>query len=269
MTPQAPTTVLYVAWAPFFSGAERALLVLTENLDCERYRPVVVVGTDADLAAELRNRKIPTVHIPIVYSGVRPLIPWTAAVAKFLQTIRLHRAAIIHSNDLPSYQPAGYAGKILRIPRVTHVRFPDRRSGFDWFLKPGFQRALFVSDNLRQDAANQAPHLFTDRSEVVYDGVATPPLVDEVAKGSLRAELGLPLDGPIVALTGQVSEVKGIWEFIDAAELLCRTEPRIVFAVLGDDLRNHGALRREAEEVVRDRGLAEVVRFLGFRPNAQ
>src|SRR5262249_5198686 len=43
----------------------------------------------------------------------------------------------------------------------------------------------------------------------------------------------------------------------------------ILLTVLGDDLRNQGALRREAEQAVNDRGLNETVRFLGFRANAQ
>jgi hypothetical protein len=34
--------VLFVAWAPFFSGAERALLLTLRSLDPGRYVPVVL-----------------------------------------------------------------------------------------------------------------------------------------------------------------------------------------------------------------------------------
>src|SRR4051812_380857 len=119
-----PRTVLFCAWAPFYSGAERALVVLAENLDPARYRPVVVLGTDAELAAELRARKIPTVHQPIVYRGLRTLPLWLHCVSRFAAIARRERAAIVHSNDVPSFQPAGYAARLLRLPAVTHVRFP-------------------------------------------------------------------------------------------------------------------------------------------------
>jgi len=175
----------------------------------------------------------------------------------------------VHSNDLPSFQPAGYAARILGIPAVTHVRFPDARTGFEWFLKPGFNRALFVSESLRADALKEAPDLFTDRNEVVYDGVIVPPSVDEATTRQLREELGLPLDRIAVVLAGQVAEVKGLWDYIDAAEMLNTRGLPVVFAVLGDDLLHKGAVRRDAERVVKERGLSEVVRFLGFRPNAQ
>jgi glycosyltransferase involved in cell wall biosynthesis len=265
----APVTILYSAWAPFFSGAERALLVLVENLDRSRYRPVVAIGSDGELASEMRARGIRTVHLPIVYSGIRRLPSWSAAVARLAWLARQERAALCHSNDVPSFQPAGYAARILGIPAITHVRFPDTRSGFGWFLKPGFARALFVSGGLMSEALAEAPALFDAKSEVVYDGVKVPPAIDAQERRNLRSELGLPAEGVVVVLAGQVAEVKGVWDYIDAAAMLVARGVPVSFAVLGDDLKNNGALRIEAERVVRERGLGASIRFLGFRPNAQ
>ena len=56
-----PKTVLYAAWAPFFSGAERALVILLEHLDRRRYRPVVALGTPGELQHELTRRGIEVV----------------------------------------------------------------------------------------------------------------------------------------------------------------------------------------------------------------
>ena len=266
---RGPRTVLYAAWAPFYSGAERALVVLVEHLDPARYRPVVVLGTDAELATELRARKIEVIHQPIVYRGLRTLPFWLSCVASFASIARRQRAAILHSNDVPSFQPAGYAARLLKVPAVTHVRFPDTNSGFGWFLKPGFARALFVSEDLRGDAIRHAPEVFGERSDVVYDGVQVPPPADEASRMALRHELGLPTDRPLVVMAGQVAAIKGIWEYIEAASIAAGRGAAAMFVVLGDDLKNQGATRIEAEQRVRDRGLTETVRFLGFRPNAQ
>ena len=45
----AARRVLYLAWAPFFSGAERALLLTLRSLDRERYAPYVLAGGVATL----------------------------------------------------------------------------------------------------------------------------------------------------------------------------------------------------------------------------
>lgn len=262
------TTILFASWAPFFSGAERALLILVEHLDPSRYRPVVVVGTKGELERELRARGIRTYHVPIAYTGVRTLPAWAASVGRLTFVCRREGAAIVHANDVPSFQPAGYAARLLGLPSIAHVRFPDSRTGFEWFLKPGFQHAMFVSAALRNEAIADAPALFGERSEVVHDGVRLPDVAGDAARARLRQELGLPADGPVIAFTGQVSEIKGIWEFIDAAEMLVRRGVPAVFAVLGDDLKGKGELRRQAEQRVAGRGLAGRFRFLGFRPDA-
>lgn len=267
---QQPETVLYVAWAPFYSGAERALLVLVENLDRSRYRPVVAIGTDGELAAELRARQICTIHHPIVYAGAKTLPSWVRCVSRLAWIARRERACVIHSNDVPSFQPAGYVARALRIPALTHVRFPDTNAGFAWFLKPGFSKALFVSDYLRTDAIGKAPDLFGGvRSEVLYDGVQLPPAATDADRAQLRQELGLPADRTLVVMAGQVAEIKGIWDYIDAAQMLVSRGVPVSFVVLGDDLKNKGETRRHAEQVVRDRGLSAAVTFLGFLPNAQ
>jgi glycosyltransferase involved in cell wall biosynthesis len=178
-------------------------------------------------------------------------------------------AALIHSNHVPSFQLAGYAAKLLGLPAVTHVRFPDSRQGFGWFLRPGFRHALFVSHALRNDALACAADLFADRSEVVYDGVHVPPPLDEAKCLALRDELGLPRDATLVVMAGQVTEIKGIWDFIDAAARLVAARIPVKFVVLGDDLKNRGATREQAEAIVHERGLSDAFFFLGFRPNAQ
>ncbi len=264
-----PKTVLYAAWAPFYSGAERALVVLAEHLDRRRYRPVVVVGTDGELAAELRGRGVTTIHQPIVYLGARTLASWLACVSRIAWIGRRERAVLMHSNDVPTFQPVGYAARFLGVPALTHVRFPDTQHGFGWFLKPGVHRSLFVSADLRADAIRNAPALFERSSEVVYDGVDVPPLASDAERRALREELGLPIGERLVVMAGQVAEVKGIWDYIDAAARLVARHVPVKLVVLGDDLKNKGETRIKAEEMVRERGLADHVRFLGFRPNAQ
>ena len=71
-----------------------------------------------------------------------------------------------------------------------------------------------------------------------------------------------------MAITGQVAEVKGIWDFVAAARLLANDGAEPLFVVLGDDLQNGGKTRRAMEERVQALGLSDRFKFLGFRRDA-
>jgi glycosyltransferase involved in cell wall biosynthesis len=260
--------ILYTTWAPFFSGAERALLLTVQQLDPARYDPHVVIGTDGDTLRAFRTAGISCELHPLAQMDSHKPWRWVRSAAGLLRIFSRVRPSVVHSNDAPSFQPAGHVARLLGIPSLAHVRFPAGDAGYRWFLRPGFTRALFVSEYLRADALQQSPALFTGRSDVLYDGVAVPLLPSDRECDALRQELGLPLGIPVAALTGQISEVKGIWEFVDAAHLLVERGVPVRFAVLGDDLKSGGALRRAMERRVSELGLSAHFHFLGFRSDA-
>jgi glycosyltransferase involved in cell wall biosynthesis len=257
---------MYLAWAPFFSGAERALLMTLRSLDASRYEPYVLAGTHGEFAAQVRALGIRCDIVPITPLDRAKPFSSSLSVARVTAAALRFRPAIIHSNDMPSYQPGGYAARLLGIPAVTHLRFPDAREGYRWFFRPPFSLAIFISESFKADALREAPELFADKATVVYDAVELPRMWDAPERAARRQQLDLPLDRPVVAITGQVSEVKGIWEFVEAADRLRHTNA--VFAVLGDDLRTQGALRRDMEAKVLALGLHDRFRFLGFRRDA-
>lgn len=263
-----PKRVVFLAWAPFFSGAERALLLTVRHLDPSRYEPHVIVGTEGETANALREAGVGVTIAPLRHLTRRHPLAWAASVGAVLRTARRLGAALIHANDAPSFQPGGYAARWLRIPAATHIRFPSSDAGFRWFLRSGFTQALFVSDAMRADAMNAAPGLFEGRAEVLYDGVALPPPPGPGERERLRQSLGLATDVTVVALTGQIAEVKGIWDFVAAAQRLVQRGVEAQFAVLGDDLKGGGALREAMQRRVDALGLTSRFRFLGFRPDA-
>lgn len=258
--------VLYLAWAPFFSGAERALLLTLRSMSGSGYEPYVLAGTDGDFAAAVRELGIPCEIVPLTqFERSRPHRA-VASVARVVSAARRCGASLIHSNDMPSYQPGGCAARILRIPAVTHLRFPDSSSGYRWFLRPRFSMAIFISESFKSAALQEAPDVFGDRSTVLYDAVDIPPMWTAAERTAMRQRLGLPQDRPVVAMAGQVAEVKGIWEFVQAADLLRDTNA--TFAVLGDDLKTKGAVRAEMEAKVAALGLTDRFIFLGYRQDA-
>jgi glycosyltransferase involved in cell wall biosynthesis len=260
--------VLYLAWAPFFSGAERALLLTLRSLQTSCYEPFVLAGTDGEFAAQVRAMGVPCEIAELRPMEVRHPLASARSVASVLRIASRCSAAIVHANEVPSFQPGGYAARLLRVPSVTHVRFFDRAAGYRWFLRSRFSRALFVSNDLLTSATREAPDLFEGRSAVLYDAVEPRQVWPEEKRIAVRVALGLPVDRTLVAITGQIAEIKGIWEFIDAARILANRSTEPFFVVLGDDLKNGGATRKAMEERVRALGLNDHFLFLGFRTDA-
>jgi glycosyltransferase involved in cell wall biosynthesis len=263
-----PRRVLYLAWAPFFSGAERALLLTLRALDPSRYEPCVLAGTEGEFAEQVRECGIPC-HVANLrpFDARHPVVS-TQSIVAVMRGARRYGAAIVHANEVPSFQPGGYAARLLRIPAVTHVRFFDRAEGYNWFLRSKVASALFVSHNLMSSALAEAPAIFEGRSTVLHDAVEPQAQWSPRQRREIRQELGLPVDRTIVALTGQIAEVKGIWDFVDAACILASRGTEPFFAVLGDDLKTGGALRRTMENRVAALGMTDRFKFLGFRNDA-
>jgi glycosyltransferase involved in cell wall biosynthesis len=260
--------VLFLSWAPFFSGAERALLLTLRSLNGSRYEPCVLSGTEGEFATQVRALGIPCDVAPLLPFDKRHPVASARSIADVLRVARRCRASLIHANEAPSFQPGGYAARVLGIPTVTHVRFFDSAAGYRWFLRSRPSRALFVSQNLRTSALSEAPELFEGKSEVLYDAVEPRRVWSADDRNSARTALGLPLNRTIVAMTGQIAEVKGIWDFVEAAHILSSRGPDPSFAILGDDLKNGGATRRAMEERVAALGLTDRFTFLGFRTDA-
>jgi len=261
-----PATVLYVAKASFFAGAERALMLLLQGLDPARYRPYVIVGTDGEMRVQLDAAGIPNTYVDLKYTDWRRPFGWMQSVARIVSIARSVDASVVHSNGVPGFQPAGYAARLLGIPAVVHVR--GRLGGYSWFVKPGFRTALFVSQNLLDYALECDRQAFRCGTQVVHDGVVMQPLPSEHERAARLADLQVPTDVPSVVLSGQVVEIKGIWEYIEAARMLTTAGVNATWVVLGEDLFGNGETRRKAEAAVRAAGLADRFRFLGFRRDA-
>src|SRR5207244_10751226 len=84
--------------------------------------------------------------------------------------------------------------------------------------------------------------------------------IGDVDRRAARASLGIPVDAPVVATAGRLTAIKRYDLFLDTARLVAERHPDAVFLVAGD-----GELRSVLEEQARANGIADRVRFLGWR----
>jgi glycosyltransferase involved in cell wall biosynthesis len=94
---------------------------------------------------------------------------------------------------------------------------------------------------------------------IVPGGVDCARFAPKQSRFEARATLGLPLDRPLVIAVQRLVRRKGLELLIDAAEELRRNQVDVLIAIAG-----HGPLAPELAERIRERGLEEYVRLLGF-----
>lgn len=161
-------------------------------------------------------------------------------------------------------------GRLLRlrglIPRLVENREDE---GFNWgwheylWLKATRKapdRVICVSEAVRRVAVRREG-LDPGRTVVVHNGIAPRPRTPPDRVASLREELSIPPDAPVVGLVANLNRsVKGVDRFIEAMPLILDEVPDARFVVIG---RGSGlaSLRRQA----RREGLEGRAIFPGYR----
>jgi glycosyltransferase involved in cell wall biosynthesis len=84
--------------------------------------------------------------------------------------------------------------------------------------------------------------------------------IDDAARADARASLNIPAGAAVVTTVGRLTAIKQHRLFLEAAERIGETHPAAIFLIVGD-----GELRGELEAAAAALGIAERVRFLGWR----
>lgn len=201
--------------------------------------------------------------------GLASIVRDTARNARRLRGLIAERhIALVHSNT--SVVLGGAAGAALaRVPHVWHIREIYSRFGPAW---PGYRMLLGTAAALPCVSGAAAAQFESavrsrTRARVLYDGLAVDP--HRAPRSEARAALELPLDAPVVAVLGRISDWKG-------QDILVRAlaEPPLAsigaIGVIAGDVWPGAEQRRAAVlGLARSAGVADRVRLVGFRDDVE
>lgn len=214
--------------------------------------------------AELRE-----LGVPVTGLGARNLrdLP---AFWRLLRFVREGRFDLIHAHLAYASLWGLPAGRLTGRPVVLtlHVRPPDdplrsreglRRRLLVAAANRWAHRALAVSGSVRDAWA--AVGLARDRISVVHNGVEVEGTgAGPEAAESIRRELRLPGDAPLVVTVSVLRRGKGLDVLLESVPAVLAEHPGARFAVVGD-----GPDRRRLEERAAAARLGEAVVWAGFR----
>ena len=273
VTAHAPLRVALVVTRLNVGGPAVQVLLLHERLDPTRFDTLLITGTTGEREGDLRELRatatVRTTSIPSLRRDIAPLAD-LRALLELIRAFRSFRPDIVHTNMAKAGLLGRVAAWIVGVPVVVHTYHgnvfkgyfdPLRSSAFIWLERLlGLITTRVITLSARQTTEIVSRRIVR-RSKVVEVplGLDLLPFRD-AAPGSLRREMDLGADTPLVGIVARLVPIKAVHTFIWAAARIAAERSDARFVVIGD-----GPQRDELEMLTSELGLSERCVFLGWR----
>jgi len=265
----SPVRILHFITGLFTGGAEMALYKLLSRLDRELFDPVVVSLVGGEAVREM----IEALGVPVYALGMQQGRPTPGAIWRSRHIARqigpdLIQGWMYHGNLVATLAAASLH---VRVPVIWGIHASlDLKAEkkltaavirMGALLSAWPERILYVS-RLSADQ-HEAIGYAADRRLVIPNGFDCEQFrPDTEARVSVRAELGLPEETPLVGLIARYHPMKDHANFLAAASLLIAQGSNAHFLLVGTgvDLSN-----KELSTQISTLGLHERVHLLGER----
>jgi glycosyltransferase involved in cell wall biosynthesis len=238
-------------------GAERVVADLATQFQDTGATNVVFLPANGDgwLARQLHGTGVIIEH----FSIERPFSP--ACAKSVADRFRRHRIDVAHSHEFSMAVYGAWASWLAGVQHVitmhgsryyaAHVR---RRLAMRAAVAIS-GRTIAVSHPLAEHLSKDL-HVRRSRIDTITNGVRATTR----AQSSLRNELGLKRDEPLIVAVGNLYPVKGHQHLIDALGMLAASQPRVHLAISG-----RGEMADALTARARALGLSDRFHLLGLR----
>lgn len=252
-------------------GAETVLLNILQQLDRSRFTPTVVslVGL-GEIGPRIQALGIPVHTLDMSRGGV----PNPLMVLRLTKLLRQLQPDVVHTWMYHADFLGGLAARLAGCRRVIwgihHSNLSkevNKRSTL-WVVKACalLSRrvpAQIISCSQRAKEVHAALGYAADKLHVIPNGFDLGRFVpDAEARASVRAELGLAPDAPLVGLIARFDSQKNHFGFIEAAAQVHAQQPDVHFVLAGTDVDSSNAALNAA---IAAQGLQARMHLLGRR----
>lgn len=248
--------ILFFTRSMNFGGTENVILQL-----CEVLKPyvnnIIVCSSGGVNVKHLDKMQIEHYDIPDI--SIKSLGNFIKTIAIILKIINNNNINVIHSHHRMAafYTQIVSKKNVIKVANV-HNTFYDKKI----FTKMAYKNTnlIAVGNQVRINLKNifEIPE---EEIHVIYNSIK--PFNGEIIPSKELQEArekGFTIIGNI----GRLSEQKGMEYFIDAVELVCQVNNKVMFFIIGD-----GEDRCKLEARSSDKNLKEKLHFLGYREDVQ
>ncbi len=248
-------------------GSHVSATLLIRYLDEARYEPFVLLHREGPLADYLDRAGIAfeIVHGLPYYDGGRSRVMELARLflrlPYLIRLLRDRRFDLVHTNDGRMNVTWALAARLAGVPHIVHQRTRHMASRLPAAMVSLARQIIAISDY----NAGTLPSRLRCRTVVIANPFDTEVAVpDHVsARAGLYEELCLDRDSQIVSFVGSLTRQKRPEFFLEVGARIAETLPGPVFFLLSGRAGTHA--RASIDEQAKSLGIADRVRFLGFR----
>jgi glycosyltransferase involved in cell wall biosynthesis len=257
-------TIGHILPFPAVGGTEHGTARIARAASRTRFKSIAFCLPEAETVRALfHDIGVSTVSYSPPTPSYRRGVAYLRSSLKLARDFKDHGIDLIHCADLLAAYHATLAGRLAGIPVVSHIRsrfdaISARDRSFLWPVK----RFVFVSQNTREHFGYRAAR---KGGIVIYDGI---DVAAECGSGpnSVRTELGIPKDAPVVGMVARVAPQKDFTTLAKAAVRILQVHPTTRFLIVGDNTRpgnreHYAAVVKMLEQY----GVAESFIFTGER----
>jgi glycosyltransferase involved in cell wall biosynthesis len=228
-------------------GTEHATLRLAQALRSRNYEHTIFCPDGSSpVPVMFRNAGFETCAYRTVEPSYRYPRDFLASSFAVSKELRKRDINLVHCADLLAAYYAGFAGKMARLPVLSHVRcsYPTISWRDKTFLK-AVDHFAFVSNSARTTFDYK---IANGRGSVVYDGIDVPARSTLEDAAAVRREFGIAPEVTIIGMIARVAPAKDFPTLIRSARMIVGHTPHVCFLIVGD----HSAVdlnRRHFDEV--------------------
>jgi glycosyltransferase involved in cell wall biosynthesis len=251
------------------------LLNQLERIRDEGYE-VVGISADGPDVAEVEARGIPHFAVPMT-RRFTPLADLRALWA-LIRIMRRERFDVVHTHTPKAGLLGQLAARLSGVPVVVNTLHgfyfhegtkPLARRFYVWMERVAARCSDTILSQNKEDIATAIDERIasTDLLKWLGNGIDVRRFdrrrLSDEALTSLRHEIGLDPDAPVVGFVGRLVEEKGILDLLEATALLAKRVPDVQLLVVGPyDEEKPDALR---PDIAKRYGVSERCHFLGMR----
>lgn len=243
-------------------GTERASVQLMNGLKRQGHScRVISLNPLGRLSPILRDQDIPASGM--AYRGPGGIF----SVPSLYSRLRKEHcdAMIMTGHNFLAMMALGDVGKTNRILAVHHHHMGEKPE-WQWRLiyrraDKAFKSITFPSDFIRLEAEALYPAI-ASKSHTIRNPIAMPPPPTFEQRCEARAALGIPQQAKVIGNAGWLIPRKRFDVFLRVVAQVARQEKEMVCLIAGD-----GPERSKLERLAHELGVAERVRWLGWREN--
>lgn len=273
---QRPIKILRIIARLNIGGPAIHVSLLTAKLNDAEYQSTLVAGSieegEGDMSYYAEQHGVTPVIVPELSRSLNPLRD-LKTLWQLWRVIRREKPDVVHTHTAKAGFVGRWAAKLAGVPVIVHTfhghvfegYFSPRKTQLFIWLERITSRIsdsiLTLTEGLRRELADKYRVARAERITVLPLGLDLQPFADTPRKSGLfRQAWNIPVDAPLVGISGRFVPVKNHALFLDAAALIHAQRPDVRFVMIGD-----GELRAEVEAQIDRLGLRDVVIITGWQ----